>query len=185
MRIFNRKGRCFSDLLLLIWAVAFCFFVAEPSDAIAQIELPGYAQAEDAFMRLRLDERVKLQVLLTAAGYWPAVPDAEFSGRLFNAVLRFQVDNGFVPLGILNEEQMDRLVAIAAPYLNKWRFALIRHPFANAQIWVPIGLPLAQESTPTGLNFVNRGFGHSADLRLLSRIQPPHFVRIPAQQAAT
>ena len=59
-------------------------------------------------MRLTLDERMKLQVLLTAAGYWLAVPDADFSTRLFNAISRFEVDNGFVPLGILNDEQTDR-----------------------------------------------------------------------------
>lgn len=58
----------------------------------AQSQLPGYLQAADAFMGLSLDQRVKLQILLTAAGYWPAVPDADFSGRLFNAVLRFEVD---------------------------------------------------------------------------------------------
>ena len=91
-------------------------------------QLPGYAQAEDAFMRLTLDERVKLQILLTAAGYWPAVPDADFSTRLFNAILRFEVDNGFVPLGILTGEQMDRLMAIAGPYLNAWQFQIVRHP---------------------------------------------------------
>ena len=52
-------------------------------------------------MRLTLDERVKLQVLLTAAGYWPAVPDAAFNTRLFNAILKFEVDNGFAPLAEL------------------------------------------------------------------------------------
>ncbi len=110
-------------------------------------------------MRLTLDERVKLQILLTAAGYWPAVPDADFSTRLFNAILRFEVDNGFTPLGVLNDQQMDRLTAIAAPYLNSWRFQLVRHPMTNSEIWVPIGLPLTEESTATGLTFVNRPLG--------------------------
>jgi len=130
-----------------------------PGAAAAQTQLPGYAQAEDAFMRLTLDGRVKLQVLLTAAGYWPAVPDADFSTRLFNAITRFEVDNGFVPLGILTSEQMDRLMAIAGPYLNNWRFELVRHPMSNSQIWVPIGLSLTEESTATGLTFVNRPLG--------------------------
>jgi serine protease Do len=126
---------------------------------MAQTQLPGYAQAGDAFMRLTLDERVKLQVLLTAAGYWPAVPDAAFSTRLFNAISQFQVDNGFVPLGMLNDQQMNRLIAIAGPYLNNWRFQLVRHPMTSSQIWVPMGLPLAEETTPTGLRFGNRPFG--------------------------
>ena len=46
------------------------------------------------------------------------MPDPDFNTRLFNAILRFEVDNGFVPLGIVNSAQMDRLTAIAGPYLN-------------------------------------------------------------------
>ena len=84
----------------------------------AQTKLPGYAQAKDAFMHLTLDERDKLQVLLTAAGYWPAVPNADFSTSLFNAILQFEVDNRFVPLGVLNNQQMDRLAAIQGRDLN-------------------------------------------------------------------
>ena len=128
-------------------------------EAAAQSQLPGYAKAQDAFMRLTLDERVKLQVLLTAAGYWPAVPDAAFNTRLFNAILKFEVENGFAPLGILTSEQMDRLMAIAGPYLNAWRFQIVRHPMTNSQVWVPIGLPLTEESTATGLTFFNRPLG--------------------------
>ena len=108
----------------MLWLVA-CPLIFSATEVAAQTQLPGYAQAEDAFMHLTPDERVKLQILLTAAGYWPAVPDADFSIRLFNAILRFEVDNSFVPLGILNSEQMDRLMAIACPYLNTWRFQIV------------------------------------------------------------
>jgi serine protease Do len=143
-----------------LFGLVACVLASIPPDHVAaQTKLPGYAQADDAFMHLALDERVKLQVLLTAAGYWPAVPNADFSTRLFNAILQFQVDNGFAPLGILNDQQMDRLTAIAGPYLNNWRFEVVRHPMTNSQIWVPVGLPLAEETTPTGLRFVNRPNG--------------------------
>jgi serine protease Do len=136
--------------------VALCGLLAPVS---AQTNLPGYAPAEDAFMRMTLDQRVKTQVLLTAAGYWPAVPDADFSTRLFNAILQFEVDNGFVPLGVLDAVQMDRLTKIAGPYLNAWRFEVVRHPMTSSQIWIPIGLPLVEESIPSGLRFVNRNLG--------------------------
>ena len=63
--------------------------------------------------------------------------------------------HGFA-LGVLNDQQMDRLTALAAPYLNSWRFQLVRHPMTNSEIWVPIGLPLTEEMTATGLTFVNR-----------------------------
>ena len=143
----------------LLWLIASALASIPLDQVAAQTQMPGYAQAEDAFMHLTLDERVKLQVLLTAAGYWPAVPNADFSTRLFNAILQFQVDNGFAPLGILNDQQTDRLIAIAGPYLNNWRFAVVRHPMTSSQIWVPVGLPLVEETTPTGLRFVNRPYG--------------------------
>ena len=146
-------------LFALLWLVSYPLVFSSLAKVAAETQLPGYAQAEDAFMRLTLDERVKLQVLLTAAGYWPAVPDADFNTRLFNAILRFEVDNGFAPLGVLTGEQMDRLMAIAGPYLNAWRFQIVRHPMTNSQIWVPIGLPLTEESTATGLTFFNRPLG--------------------------
>lgn len=125
----------------------------------AQTDQSDYIQAEDAFLHLTLGQRVKLQVLLTAAGYWPAVPDADFSARLFNAISRFQLDNSYVPLGIVTEQQFGRLSTIAGPYLNSWRFEPVTHPMANSQIWVPIGLPLVEERIPTGLRFVNRSMG--------------------------
>ncbi len=152
-------GRCRSALCAVLLVFGFAAAVIPSTPTVAESQLPGYAEAEDAFMRLTLDERVKLQILLTTAGYWPAVPDADFSTRLFNAILHFEVDNGFVPLGILNAQQMDRLAGTAAPYLNAWRFELIRHPSTNTAIWVPVGLPVVEERTPTGLNFVNRALG--------------------------
>ncbi len=79
-------------LFALLWLVSYPLVFSSLAKVAAETQLPGYAQAEDAFMRLTLDERVKLQVLLTAAGYWPAVPDADFNTRLFNAILRFEVD---------------------------------------------------------------------------------------------
>jgi serine protease Do len=153
------RPRLCRALFALLWLVSYPLVFSPLAKVAAETQLPGYAQAEDAFMRLTLDERVKLQVLLTAAGYWPAVPDADFNTRLFNAILRFEVDNGFAPLGVLTGEQMDRLMAIAGPYLNAWRFQIVRHPMTNSQIWVPIGLPLTEESTATGLTFFNRPLG--------------------------
>ena len=132
----------------LLWLVACVSRLNSTGSGGCPDKLPGYARAEDAFMHLTLDERVKLQVLLTAAGYWPAVPNADFSTRLFNAILQFEADNGFAPLGVVNDQQMDRLVAVAGPYLNNWRFALVRHPMTSSQIWVPVGLPWQKKQLP-------------------------------------
>jgi serine protease Do len=146
-------------VLALVWSLIWSSGAFSLDHGFARKEPPGYSRAEDSFMQLNVDERVKLQILLTAAGYWPAVPDTEFSTRLFDAISRFEVDNGFVPLAILTQEQKDRLTAIAEPYLNSWGFEIVRHPMTSSQIWAPLGLPLVEEETPTGLRFVNRPLG--------------------------
>jgi Major Facilitator Superfamily len=65
-----------------------------PIEAGAQYVPPGYAEADNSFIQLNIDQRIKLQILLTAAGYWPAVPNVDFSTRLFNAICQFEVSKG-------------------------------------------------------------------------------------------
>lgn len=134
-------------------------FVLVPHEVQAQSKASGYAVAADAFTRLTLDERVKLQVLLTAAGYWPAVPNADFSTRLFDAISRFQADTGFLPLGFLNDDQFAKLRNSGGPLLDNWGFQVIRHPVTGTPLWVPAGLQLLQEQTPSGIKFTNQAVG--------------------------
>ena len=157
---FNRVN--LHKALLVLVSVFGCITISSsvfPFEASAQARPPGYAEAENTFRQLSIDQRIKLQILLTAAGYWQAVPNVDFSTRLFNAICQFEVDNGFVPLGIVTNEQLTRLSAIGGSFLDKWRFALIKHPMADNQIWVPLGLPVMQETIPTGLKFINPSYG--------------------------
>src|SRR4051794_4659955 len=57
----------------------------------------GYKEAAAAFGKLTPDARIHLQVLLTAAGYWPNVPNLQFSTRLFTAMGQFQSAVGDAP----------------------------------------------------------------------------------------
>ena len=145
--------------LFLLFAVQILPAFTSPHEATAQTLPPGYDQADQAFMQMTLDQRVKLQILLTASGYWPAVPNADYSIRLFSAITQFEVENGFVPLGIITDEQMNRLLSVGGSYLSRWRFEPVKHPMTNVQIWVPFGLQLVQESIPSGLRFVNHTLG--------------------------
>jgi hypothetical protein len=114
-----------------------------------------YAEAEDAFAQRPLDERIKLQVLLTAAGYWPAVPNEDFSPRIFDAIARFKRDNGLPEDGIVTSTTMDQLLAEAAPLLDQWGFQSVS--LHGASIWVPFGVGLLQERTDQGLKYHDRG----------------------------
>jgi hypothetical protein len=56
---------------------------------IAQPRPPGYADAEIAYRKLPTADRVYVQTLLTAAGYWNGVPNIEFNGRIFDSINNF------------------------------------------------------------------------------------------------
>lgn len=65
----------------MCWVLLVIAFVTLAEPAVAQRRPPGYQQAEQSSSQLTVDEQIKLQVLLTANGYWPAVPNVNFSSR--------------------------------------------------------------------------------------------------------
>jgi hypothetical protein len=126
------------------------FLMLAALPAAAQKRPPGYAEAAQQFESLTVDHRIRLQVLMTAAGYWPAVPNVNFNGRLFEAVKTFQRENGYVPDGQIDETQLRHLADVAAPLLRLWDFHVVTHPYRNVKIWVPFGLGLRAERTKEG-----------------------------------
>src|SRR4051812_13647799 len=85
--------------------------------ALAQAQqppAPTYRQAEHVFQTVfDPNERVRFQILLTAAGYLNGVPNEEFTQRIFGAIERFQRENGFQPNGTLTREQVERVSTLA------------------------------------------------------------------------
>ncbi len=135
--------------------LAFTLFFASAIPAAAQSIPQGYTEAEDVFDQLSVASRVKMQVILTAAGHWPAVPNTTFSTRLFQAIASFQADHGFPRTGYLSPDQLDAAIDEAAPYLMTWGFEDVRHPKRPTSIWVPMGLKPSVERTKTGLSFAD------------------------------
>jgi serine protease Do len=116
-------------------------FLAEPGFALTNA--PEYQRAQSEFQRLTIDQRIRLQVLLTAAGYWSAVPNVDFSVRLFYAIKRFETNEGFEPNGYVENNQILRLFAVGGPFLDRWAFRVFTHPQVGGSIWVPTGLNLS------------------------------------------
>jgi hypothetical protein len=129
------------------------------SRAFAGTAPPGYTAAHAAFVNLNEFQRVQLQIKLTAAGFWPAVPNKGFSERLFDAIASFQRANAFAPTGTLDFAENLRLNAVAEPVLASWGFQAIPHPFRGTPLWVPMGLGLRTERTAAGLRFTDSA-GH-------------------------
>jgi S1-C subfamily serine protease len=122
----------------------------------AQPRSPGYVEAETAFeSTFNIEQRLIFQVLMTAAGYWNAVPNENFSQRLFRAVQRFQSENGFAPDGIGDKAQLDRLFAVAGPMLDLWGFRKVSHPSRRVVVWIPFGLALRAVRNEFGLSYTD------------------------------
>lgn len=125
------------------------------SSANAGPKPPGYLQAEQIFEGQTIDERISVQVFLTAAGYWNAVPTEHFSQRLFAAVKRFQNENGLVADGVPSKGLAERVSSVARPMLNEWGFRKVNHPINGQSLWVPMGLGLTSQRTKNGVDFAD------------------------------
>ncbi|MCZ8102311.1 MAG: trypsin-like peptidase domain-containing protein [Burkholderiales bacterium] len=146
-----RKMRGLSALAVLAATLG----VAAPALAQAPPQGASFSEAAAAFRALGVARRHDVQMLMVAAGYWPAVSNETFSRRLFGAILRFQQEQGFPLTGQLDAVQWARLHALADPLLRLWRLQPVRHPITDATLWVPNGLGLSTKVTAGGLQFDN------------------------------
>jgi serine protease Do len=111
----------------------------------------SYSQGEQAFDSLSVENRIKLQILLTTAGYWSAIPAERFSTRIFRAIQSWQSANGLIPDGVLTETSLQRLVAEARPLLTTWQMQERFHPGTMRKIWVPTGLLQVADPISSGM----------------------------------
>jgi serine protease Do len=138
---------------LVLIAFAALQFSSEPIHA--QQRPAGYAEAEAAFKRLSSEERVRAQILMIASGQWNAVPNLDFSARVFEAIKRLQTEMGKEPTGAIGLEELGQLEKDSAVLLKKWGFRQVRHPDRPISIWVPFGLNLTLEKEKFGLSYAN------------------------------
>ena len=117
---------------------------------IAQ-EDPYFRPAQEAYLSLQQDTRLWLQLFLTSAGHWPAVPNVGYSRRLFDATKVFQLSRGEAPTGILTKAQVERMVHSASSVLDGWRLRWVPHPARGRQLWIPMGLDLNVNRTDLGV----------------------------------
>ena len=147
----------------ILKALAFALCVPLPLSLASSLSVPANAQTQsrpqtygDALARFNSYstlERISLQLLLSAEGSWPAVPNRDFSMRLFNAITQFQKSNGFQPDGVLTPEQISRLNSITRPYFERWGLVEVFHPVRPHSIWVPRRLLDKETRTKDGLDY--------------------------------
>ncbi|MHC2019994.1 trypsin-like peptidase domain-containing protein [Methylobacterium sp. CM6247] len=116
---------------------------------------PRYEAAAAQFDRLPFEERMRLQVLLTAAGHQVAVPNSAFSKRLFETLIRYQTQAGQPVTGMLDEAGLATLSAEATPLMRNWGFREASHPTRGRPIWVPFGLGLREKRGDLGVTWTD------------------------------
>ncbi|MGO9673557.1 MAG: trypsin-like peptidase domain-containing protein [Methylocella sp.] len=130
--------------IVVLMAASLPAFAASPS---------GYADAQRAFDQLPVTDRLTFKVALTATGYWPAIADADFSRKLFEATTQYQADNGLAPNGVIDKDLLAEIYRSSSPLLGMWGFRQIAHPYRGHPIWVPMGLGLLAERDQNGLTW--------------------------------
>jgi hypothetical protein len=120
-----------------------------PAKSLGAKEL--FQIAERAFLSQTVDARIQLQQLLAAAGYWPAVSNEDFGRRLYDAIAKFQRENGFQQNGVVSQDQRERLRTLADPALSAWRLTAVAHPTTGKILWAPQGFDLTTSTENYGL----------------------------------
>jgi serine protease Do len=115
---------------------------------------PAYAIAESAFQStFNVEQRVFLQVLLIASGHLNSVPNENFNHRVYEAILRFQTESGFIATGVFDKVTAERLVAVSASMFDLWGFRTVSHPFRPISLPIPLGLGLVATRNEFGLHY--------------------------------
>ncbi len=131
------------------WAIAALVFLSLASPVQAQDRF--YRQAQAEFAQLKVEDRLFFQLMMTAAGFWPAVPNESYSTRLHAAVKEFQSSLRQPPTGYITGAQIDTLAAQSTPVIRSWGFRSVRHPDRGHAIWIPMGFEMLAERTDAGV----------------------------------
>lgn len=112
------------------------------------------ASFEDAkrwFETLPVDLRFDIQMMMIAAGQWPAVSNEQFGKRLFRAIQSFQSEIGAPQNGILTSLELEELREQTVDILKKWGLSKSSLSQTNTPFWLPQGLGLKQMPHKTGM----------------------------------
>lgn len=120
-------------LLLLI-------LLASGQTSLAIERPPGYAQAQSVFDGLGSENKIILQVMMTAAGFWWQIPSRDYGQHLFEATQTYQSAIGDPPTGVFTKAEMEELIRLSEPNLRYWGFAEVPHPLRGRPIWMPLGI---------------------------------------------
>lgn len=151
-RISDRRRTASALCSYVVLLIPFAF-IAFSANAQTQSRPASYAEALERFNSYSTLEKLSLQLLLSAEGSWPAVPNRDFSVRLFSAIAQFQKSQGFHPDGALPPDQVRRLNGLTRPYFERWGLVEVFHPVRPHSVWVPRRILDQESRTKTGFDY--------------------------------
>lgn len=131
------------------------FIVMGAPYALAQT--PDFRLARAWFSGLPVEARYDLQMRLIAAGYSDSVSTDNFSTRIFNSIVGFQVQSGFQQSGMLDALQQQKLRQLSDPVLSRWGLQRVVNPRTGTPLWIPKGLGLVHKDTKWGISYEQNG----------------------------
>ena len=110
-----------------------------------------FATGQRTFNALSVDNRILFQISLTAAGFWPSVPNVTYSRRLHQSIREFQTSLNQAPTGVITVPQVELLIERSAAIMKGWGLRSVVHPQRGRLLWVPFGLDLSAVKTDIGV----------------------------------
>lgn len=115
-----------------------------------------YGEARAHFEALSPESRTAVALGLIASGDFEGLAAQGFTPRLYRAIRDFEQREGFIDDGVLEDEQLQRLSAVAEDFYRQLGARYAEHPDTGARLLVPRRLFDAEKQTAEGLLFTRR-----------------------------
>jgi hypothetical protein len=115
--------------------------------------LADYASGKARFDRLSPEQQTALTLALIATGDFESLAEFGYSRYLYQAIRRFEEREGYEADGVLGEDEIARLKALAENYYGKLGNRYYTHPRTGARILVPRKLFDEERNTEDGMLF--------------------------------
>lgn len=132
------------QIVFLYYMVA----IFQPSLVFAQ----SFSDAQATYARLSTPQRYTVAFDLMVTGQFVGIADGKMGPRLFEAIKRFQAENGILPDGLATPRLVAVIASKSQPITAGWGLRMVTHPSSGAKMLAPFGYTPIQTPTKRGLS---------------------------------
>lgn len=115
--------------------------------------LADYASGKAHFNRMTPEQQTAITLALIATGDFESLAEFGYSRYLYQAIRRFEKREGYPADGVLDDDEIARLKALAENYYGKLGNRYYTHPETGARLLVPRKLFDEERDTEDGILF--------------------------------